>query len=221
MDPRMFAPADIAGSYQQGVQFSAQQDQRQLQQDRQRRLADLLPQAAQGNRGAINQIAGIDPEMFMKLDDRQREQAKAETADLTSAVRWAQTPEQWAQVQQYYGPKGVDLSGYGFEQREQAMLRLGKIGEYLNSAPKNDATSMQRNYEFLRQQNPQLADQYLRGQAEGSPIVQRNEDGTMTVYPRSMLSGGQSQGQPAPPPPPGFVIDGGQMGSRPSGNFQP
>ncbi len=37
---------------------------------------------------------------------------------------------------------------------------------------------MQRNYEFLKGQNPDLADSYLRNQAEGSPLVVDNGDGT-------------------------------------------
>ena len=136
VDPRMFAPADIYGSYQRGLQMHDQRQQRQEQADNKRRLADLLPQAVHGDRQAIDELAGIDPEMFFKLDDRQRAQAKEEVADLTAAVRWADNPEKWAYVQQHFGQKGVDLSPYGFDKREQGMVALGKIGQYLESAPK-------------------------------------------------------------------------------------
>jgi hypothetical protein len=45
---------------------------------------------------------------------------------------------------------------------EQALMHLGQMGEYLKGQEKNDGTTLQRNYEFLKGQNPQLADQYLR-----------------------------------------------------------
>jgi hypothetical protein len=136
VDPSYFAPADIAGSYQKGAQFGEQQQEyRQKQEDR-RRLADLLPQAAHGNQGAIDQIAGLNPELFMHLDDRQREQAKAEVSDLGAAVRWADTPEKWQYVQQHYGQKGIDLSQYQFQDRERGLVALGQIDSYLKDAPK-------------------------------------------------------------------------------------
>jgi hypothetical protein len=198
----------------------AEREQAEAQAQNRSRLDDLLPRAAQGDQGAIRDIAGIDPEMFMKLDERQRTQAKERTADLVAAVRWADSPEKWEQVIEHYGREGVDLSQYRgqFGMRERAMLELGKIGEYLD-VPKNDATSMQRNYEFLKQTNPQLADSYLRNQAEGSPLVIDNGDGTKTIYPRGMIGG--QQGSAPPPPPPGFQLDNGGPTPPASGPFQP
>jgi hypothetical protein len=211
---------DIAGSLRQGL------DWHEKRQDK-KRLADLLPQALGGGIGesgatsqsaqsqAIAQLYAVDPQLAMRLDDRQRKQASDLTSDLAAAVRWAKTPEDWQYIQQHYGQKGIDLSPYRFEDREKGLAALGAFDEYLKSAPKNEATSMERNYEFLNGKDPELANQYLRGQAEGSPIIQRNDDGTMTVYPRSMIGG--SGYSPPPPPPPGFVIDN-DGGPSPSGS---
>jgi hypothetical protein len=64
---------------------------------------------------------------------------------------------------------------------------------------RGEATTMQRDYEFLKGQDPQLADQFLRNRAEGSPIVANNGDGTMTIIPRSQIGGGQRTAPSAPP----------------------
>lgn len=126
--------------YQMG-QLEMQQAQ-QEQQNR-GRLADLLPRAMQGDQGAIADLYSIDPNIAMKMDERTREHAAQTTADLTSAVRWADTPEKWQQVQQYYGQHGTDLSPYRFEDRERGLLALGKLGEYLSSAPKAEYRALE------------------------------------------------------------------------------
>lgn len=141
VDPRYFAPFDLAGSIAAGQQVRMNRmrmDDFQEERENKKRLADLLPSAVHGDQQAIDQIAGINPEMFMKLDDRQRAQAQAELADITGAVRWADTPEKWQQVQQFYGAHGHDLSAYPFESRERSLMALGKIGEYLKDTPKPD-----------------------------------------------------------------------------------
>ena len=52
--------------------------------------------------------------------------------DMHAAVRWADSPEKWAQVQQHYGQYDPQLASIPFEQREQALLKLGQLGEYLD-----------------------------------------------------------------------------------------
>jgi hypothetical protein len=120
---------NILGNITQGVQLH---DERQ----KQRKLADLIPQAAHGDQAAIDQLWAIDPRIAEHLDERQREKAKAVVGDLSSAVRWADTPEKWQYVQQHYGQKGIDLSPYGFEDRERGLVALGQISGYLKDAPK-------------------------------------------------------------------------------------
>ena len=64
----------------------------------------------------------------------------------------------------------------------------------LSSRAGQAVSSLEREYEFLASKNPALADQFLQNKAQGSPIVQRNDDGTITVYPRSMLGSGDLGG---------------------------
>jgi predicted ATP-dependent protease len=204
-----------------------QMQQVRAEQDKQRRLADLVPQAMQGDQAAMQQVAGLDPQLYARLDEAQKASVKAQFDDMGAAVRWSmqdpsQRAQRWNQVVDYYGQKHPEVAQYRDhpEMAEQALMQLGQMGEYLKGQAKNDGTTLQRNYEFLKGQNPQLADQYLRNQAEGSPLIASNGDGTFTIIPRGM-AGGQNPVQGAfPPPPPGYVIDeGGATGSAPSGNF--
>lgn len=112
-----------------------QMQQAQTEQQNRTRLSDLMPRALQGDQAAIADLWSIDPNIAMKMDAHQREQAAAMTEDLTAAVRWADSPDKWQYVQQHYGQKGVNLSPYRFEDRERGLLELGKLGAYLKSAP--------------------------------------------------------------------------------------
>lgn len=186
VDPRMFAPADLGSAYAKGLQIREHQERRQDK----KRLADLIPQAmgrggmdesgAVDQRAAIEQIYGIDPQLAMKLDDRQREQAKAELDDLSDAVRWADDPQKWEHVKQHFGQKGVDLSPYGFEDRERGLLALGQLGEYLKGIPKPDiratepggglyAVNPDGSVRVLVQPNP--GDQPMGAPAQGKEIT--------------------------------------------------
>jgi hypothetical protein len=202
-------PVDIAGSIQRGMDWH---DQRQDK----KRLADLLPQAAGGDQAAIDDLWAIDPRIAEHMDDRQRAEAAAKTEDLTAAVRWADTPEKWSYVQQHYGSEGVDLSPYRFEDRERGLLELGKLSGYLKGNEGPNATSDMREYDLARSQGFTGSFMDFKNQM-GSPIMVDNGDGTKTLYPRAMLSGGQ-QSQ-VPPPPPGFQIDGGPTAPQ-SGGFR-
>jgi hypothetical protein len=110
---------------------------------------------------------------------------------LSAAVRWADTPEKWQYVQQHYSQKGIDLSPYRFEDRERGLVALDQIGGYLKGD--GNPTNFQREYEFLQGKDPSLADKYLRGKAEGPPLVANNGDGTFTIIPRGFT------GQQPPP----------------------
>jgi hypothetical protein len=230
MDPSAFAPFDLGNALAKRQQLEANQQQFQ---DR-RRLSDLLPKAVHGDQGAIDQIAGINPQLFMHLDDRQREQAKAELADITGAVRWAlsdpnEKAVRWNQVVDFYAPHAPQIAQYRDhpELAESALLQLGQIGEYLNGAPKG--TALQQNYQFFAEKDPKLADQYLHNQAEGSPMIASNGDGTFTIIPRGYGTAPAPQqggGMPrvnspedAAKLPPGtqFIMPDGRIGTVPGG----
>lgn len=75
-------------------------------------------------------------EMLDRMDARQREAAKEGVKDLHAAVRWADTPEKWAQVQAHYGQYDPQLAQVPFDQRETALIKLGQMGQYLeDTAP--------------------------------------------------------------------------------------
>lgn len=167
---------------------------------RRQRLSELLPGAVRGDRAAIDEMAGVDPEMFMRLDEHERAIAKAKTADLTQAVRWADTPEKWEQVIQHYAQEGVDLTPYSgkFDQRERAMLELGKIGEYLESAPKPEFKSVE-------------AGGSLIDVSGGNPrVVIAPNDGTQQMGQPVRQAGGPQPGQVVR----GFRFKGGNPNDR-------
>lgn len=68
-------------------------------------------------------------------------------------------------------------------------------------------TAMQNNYDWLKANHPELADQYLQAQTTAPPIVQHNADGTTTLYQAGMVprSAPQSLGAALPP---GWTVGG-------------
>lgn len=245
VDPRFFAPFDLGDAVAKGAQIR----QHQQQQDDRKRLADLIPQAigrggiaedgaVKSQEDALTQLYTIDPRLAMQLDDRQREQAKAELADIGAAVRWADSPEKWQYVQQHYGQRGVDLSPYRFEDRERGMVALGKMSEYLNSQPKHETVTIDGVVMDKNTGQPLFESPYDR--------IIAGPDGSFYRVPRMGIGRGggmpqQAQPQPAQPPAgpqvgavvQGYRFKGGNPNDRsswepvggqtaqPSGPFQP
>jgi hypothetical protein len=92
---------------------------------------------------AMAQIATIDPELYMKLDEGQRKAVHDELGDMGAAVRWAvsdpaQRAQRWNQVVDYYGQKHPEVAQYRDhpEMAEQALMHLGQMGEYLKGQEK-------------------------------------------------------------------------------------
>lgn len=207
---------------QQIMANAQQQRANQQQMDGKRRLADLLPRAAQGDQAAIDEMAGINPELFLRMDERQKSQVAERTKDLTAAVRWADSPDKWEQVIDHYAQEGVDLSQYRgrFQDREKAMLQLGKIGEYLGSAPKRDLMQIDGVAIDKATGEPQFESPYDRiipGPNGSFYRVPRIGIGRGGMHTPGIGDGVQAGGQ-VPPPPPGFVIDGGPT-PQASGGF--
>lgn len=70
-------------------------EDRKLAAQKRTTLASLLPKATQGDRSAIDALAGVDVELFAKMDTRQREQVK-ERADFlgNAAMLISREPDQ-------------------------------------------------------------------------------------------------------------------------------
>jgi hypothetical protein len=95
--------------------------------------------------------------------------------DLSSAVRWADTPEKWAQVQQHYAQEGIDLTPYRYEDRERGLLALGQLGSYLESLPKPEYRSVEAGGSLIDVSggNPRVVIAPNPGNAEtGAPVRQ-------------------------------------------------
>jgi hypothetical protein len=221
IDPRMFAPFDLGEIMER--QQRAQYNQARIQEYQDERadkkqLRDLLPGAVKGDRTAIDRIAGIDPQMFMKLDEHQRKKAEEELGDLSAAVRWADSPEKWQYVQQHYGQKGIDLSPYRFEDRERGLVALGKMGGYLKDPPKPD----------IRATEPGGGLYAINPDGSVRVLVQPN-DGSAPMGQPAPQSGGVQEGATATNPQTGqkIIYRGGQWvpvggaGSNAGGNFPP
>lgn len=167
-------------------------------------------------------LARHRPEMAMQVRQQQAQQQQAATKQkqeiIGRAVQMADTPEKWDMVAQQLAQRGIPEAA-NYVGKFSPELRSIMMAEAGLSSPEDRATSLQKNYEWLKGINPQAADQYLKSETEGNPLIANNGDGTFTIIPRGMMQGGQ-QGA-VPPPPPGFVIDQPEGGQTPpaSGNF--
>lgn len=110
-------------------------------------LAELIGQRGAGGQidtksPAFQTYTQNDPQgalaMLKDMDADKRAAAKDGLDDLSAAVRWADSPDKWMIVQQHYGKFDPQLAAVPFEQREQALISLGQMGEYLKAteAPK-------------------------------------------------------------------------------------
>jgi hypothetical protein len=182
--------ADIPGAFNQGLQTA--QRNALLQRE------TALREQEVDQRGRIFE---------QQQQDRQRQQQQEVTADqqrliVTGARIIEQVRPQdqagWQQVIATARQLGLDVSQvpqqFDPAYAQQVVQAAQAIAEHTGQNP----TTMQRNYEWLQQVNPDLAQQYIRNEAEGSPIVASNGDGTFTIVPRSQIGGtapAQQQGE--------------------------
>ena len=127
---------DMAIAQQQQTNAWAGQD-RAAGQHKQTRLAELLPGAGRGDRASIDAMYAVDPEMAGKMDERQREHAKAGVDDLSSAIIWAmKDPVKWNQMIDFYVKDHPEFEKYRdhMEYAPQALMALGKMGNLLEAS---------------------------------------------------------------------------------------
>lgn len=183
--PLQVKPYNLAEIMSQGQQLQLGRlklDEAQQAQSDKQTLRSLLPLAAQGDKSAIQGLYAVDPKFALELDTHQKEAAAKKVADLSAAVQWADTPEKWDQVINHYGTEGVDLSAYRghFDKREQALLSLGQMGEYLKATQPKVVTTEAGGAAFA----------YQPGNPAGTiaPLIAPND-------------GSQPMGASVPPPP--------------------
>jgi hypothetical protein len=228
-------PIDFAGRVREGFQHG-QQQRRQMEMDKALQALAANPNDPQ----AIAGITRYNPQLGMQLQSRQAEaeaNARAERVKVFgAAARMAKNPEQWDLI----SDKLVEL-GYSEAAAAKGKFSPETRSAYMAAAGLDDSNAPGDGayYNWLKQTFPDsdFADRWLAADikakevaAQGAPIVQRNDDNTITVYPRWMIAGAtpgqppqggpQPQGQQAsaPPPPPGFVLDGGPT-PQASGGF--
>jgi hypothetical protein len=111
-----------------------QQDDRALQQQQMHQRDRQLDQQDQ-------QFQMQMQEHLSQLDENKRKAAEKGLEDMAAAVQWADTPQKWAVVQQHLAQSGhPDLASTPFDAREQSLITLGKMGDYLKAtAPKIQA----------------------------------------------------------------------------------
>ncbi len=72
-------------------------------------------------------------EMLGKLNKEQREHVESGLKDMHAAVQWAQNPQDWERVKQHYAQFAPEIASIPFEHREQALIKIGQLGEYLKA----------------------------------------------------------------------------------------
>lgn len=89
--------------------------QQQMEIDKQRQMQELTARAVKGDHTALEGLAGLDPNLYMKLDDRTRERVKMATAFIGNAVQdVTRLPEEqraaaWASYVQRAEASGLDI----------------------------------------------------------------------------------------------------------------
>jgi hypothetical protein len=186
-------PIDYVGRVQQGFALG-QQQRKEAEMDKALQALAANPQDPQ----ALQSVIRYNPQLGMQIRNQQAAAQEKRAAELAKvfghAARAAKTPQQWDAIAGYLAQNGVP-GAQNVVGKFSPEMRLAYMAQAGLEDDAQDPTSLQRNYEFIKQLNPELAEQYIRGQAEGSPIVQHNADGTMTLYPRSVIA----QGQPSAP----------------------
>jgi hypothetical protein len=215
----------IAQRFQQGRQMRQERDTRNALMDyMQAEMGNGIvagDQTTQQADEAIRAVMRANPQMGMQLlQQRRQKQAQTQQQQIEIVGRvaaWADTPEKWDQGIDHLAMEGVPgvekYKGKFSPGLRAAVMAKAGVGD-----KSQQPTEMQRNYEFLQGQDPQLAQSYLKNQAEGAPLIASNGDGTFTIIPRGMAQG-QQQASAPPPPPPGFVLDNGGQSGAPAGNF--
>lgn len=174
--------------------------------------------------GAINALAQVDPRLAIQQQGQMANQAaekqERDAKLIAGLARDSKDATSFdAAVDQVVSmgyPQAAQFKGKFSPALRTALMAAGGVKDEVQQP-----TSFQRDYEFLREKNPELADKYLANRAEPQPMIASNGDGTFTVIPRGNQPAGLKQGGG---PQPGQVEDGYRFkGGDPadSNNWEP
>ncbi|RYG90108.1 MAG: hypothetical protein EON59_00580 [Alphaproteobacteria bacterium] len=168
----------------------------QRQQAQSARITDVRTRAAQGDPEARSELAGLDWDSWLKMDEGTRKQAKERVEVLGQAALIADNPQKWDAVIDQLAPQYPELAQYkGKFSPEGRQAVIAQAGE---------AKAL------IEQTEPK----YL-GVPDGGGVVNIRDPEAVAKWNK----GATTAAGKAPPPPPGFVIDGGPA-SAPA-TFQP
>lgn len=197
-------PAQVGQHLMQSFQQGGQMRQQMETQNALSQYA-LNPQDPKGREA----LARWNPQLAIQLQQQEAQNAiKGLEAHREKVLMGAKIVRQvnpkddagWQQVRAMAQQVGINLADVPPNYDPQYVQGLIAVADAFDPQKQAQPTEMQRNYEFLKGQNPQLADSYLQNRAEGAPLIASNGDGTFTIIPRGMAQG---QG-----PQPGTVEDG-------------
>lgn len=144
---------------EEGYKIAQQQRQQQAAMEQQQ----VIGQAVQGNPGAMDHLAGLNPEMWMKLDERVKTHAKAAADFMGQAgLHIGSLPEEqkaqaWAEAVRMAEIRGFDIpteyEAYSPQAFNAAMAEAGKVKEladmtaprFQSIAPGGGLIAMDRN----------------------------------------------------------------------------
>ena len=192
---------DIGGAFTQGY-------------DKGRTKATLGALSRYPNDGqAMNALMSVNPEAGFQFQDRQiklqqgqREQVKAQQGRQDAmlkrralAAKGAKDAATWDTVAQQLVALGdtdaAQAIGKFTPEYRAAVMASGGVED-------DDAkpTDMQRKYEWLKANHPEMADQFLQNEVDPTKFITvENADGSKTLLPtRGGAAGGSPQGQPQP-----------------------
>lgn len=164
------------------------------------RRQQVTQRAVTGDPAARDELAGLDADMWMKLDDRQREQIKKATSFMgEAALAIGRLPDEasraaaWTQYVRQAEAGGMDIpeqyERYSPQALQAAVAETEKVSEYIKQ--------FEPDYRVVPQGG------YLEN-----------------VNPLSRSTGVPSGPPPGtPPPPPGFILDQGGPTQPASGGF--
>lgn len=118
---------DLA-KYDPGMAYKIQGQQQQQMRAQQESAARVA--AVRGDQGALEELAGINFEDYLKLDTRQKEQYKQGIDTIGQLAMLADTPEEWDDIVGQLGPDFAQYRGR-FDLRQSVIAQAGQAKEFI------------------------------------------------------------------------------------------